>query len=272
MAGLFGLLMKIVGVLLRPLNKAIGRLEESYEGRLRGLSQSLVLIGFLAVASAPFLVYVGLLTLQLQPPYCYLSLALWLGFCLGFDGFIIACIVRREYVQTRRLIDGLSKEFKWDTDKYAEEYLELIGNRKEGRIPQGGKAASRWVTYVRSDIELDQVYEALVRVLKDHSVSYAINGSGKFTLCTSPPCTISLGATARTSYDDSHLDSQGSYSEFLSDFHKSKYEFHTKEGPPSLAIEVSPRPERASDKMKCLVTTFLREIGVSATDWATSEE
>jgi hypothetical protein len=263
--------MKIVDVLLRPLNKAIGRLEESYEGRLRSLPQSLILIGFFAVASAPFLVYVGLLALQLRPPYCYLSLALWLGFCLGFDGFIIACIVRREYAQTRRLIEGLSKEFKWDTNKYAEEYLELVENSKEGKIPQGRPATSRWVTYVHSDIDLDQIYEALVRVLKDHNVNCAINGSGKFTLRTSPPCTISLGRIARISYDDSHLDSQGSYSEFLADFRKSKYEYHAEEGLPSLAIEVSPRPERASDKMKGLVATFLREIGVSATDWATSE-
>ena len=119
---LFDVLIKLVEWFFKPFNWVANKLEEHFTGRLGGIPQSLFVAGLLIVISSPVLVYTALLMLQLQSPYCYISFALW----LGFIGFIILCEIYVSYAQGKRLIESLSKEFKWDVEKYTKEYFELI--------------------------------------------------------------------------------------------------------------------------------------------------
>ena len=79
------------------------------------------------VVSSPFLIYTTLITLQLQPPYCYISLSLW----VGFMAFILLCEVYVGYNQAKRLVESLSKDFTWDLEKYSKEYFEIIEAQRD---------------------------------------------------------------------------------------------------------------------------------------------
>jgi len=116
------MLMKFMEWLFKPFNRIASELEEHYAGSLRGIPQFLSVTGIFIVISSPVIVYTTLLMLQLQPPYCYISFALW----VAFIGFIILCEIYVSYAQGKRLIESFSKEFKWDVEKYTKEYFELI--------------------------------------------------------------------------------------------------------------------------------------------------
>jgi hypothetical protein len=116
------LLMKLMETLFRPFRWVSSTLEEHYTGRLRGLVQAIFMIGVVIVIASPIIVYAGLLSLQLQPPYSYISFCLW----FTFIGFILLGGVYVSYSQAERFIESLSKDFKWDIEKYSQEYLELL--------------------------------------------------------------------------------------------------------------------------------------------------
>ncbi len=80
------------------------------------------LTGFLILVTSPFLLYTALLAWQLQPPYCYISLSIW----IAFFGFILLCEIYVGYRQAKRLAESLSKDFTWDLEKYSKEYLEIV--------------------------------------------------------------------------------------------------------------------------------------------------
>lgn len=113
----------------KPFNYIASKIEEHYAGRIRGIPQFLFVTGLLLVIGSPVIVYTSLLMLQLQPPYCYISFALW----IGFIGFIGLCEIYISYSQGKRVIDSLSKDFKWDVEKYSKEYFEMVDKQQNKR-------------------------------------------------------------------------------------------------------------------------------------------
>jgi hypothetical protein len=115
-------LLRLMETFFKPINWIAAKLEEHYPDRLAGIPQVLFLLGFLIIVSSPFLIYVALLTLQLQPPLCYISFSAW----IAFMGFIFSAEVFVSYAEAKRLIQSLSRDFKWDIEKYSKEYFELL--------------------------------------------------------------------------------------------------------------------------------------------------
>lgn len=122
MVDYFDKLMKFMELIFKPLTYIANKLENQYVGSLRGIAQSLFVVGLLLTITSPLIVYTSLLMLQHPPPYCYIIFGLW----LIFIGFILLCEVYVGYTQCKRIIESFSKDFEWNVEKIADEYLNLL--------------------------------------------------------------------------------------------------------------------------------------------------
>lgn len=118
--------MKFMELIFKPLNCIANKLENQYTGRFRGIAQSVFVIGLLVIITSPIAVYTFLLTLQYPPPYCYIIFGFW----LIFIGFILLCEIYVSYIQGKRMIESLSKDFEWNIEKFLEEYLGLLKRQR----------------------------------------------------------------------------------------------------------------------------------------------
>ena len=113
--------MEFVGKIIKPFSWAAEKLENSYGGPFRGIPQAIFVLGMAIIILSPWAVYLTLIMLQLRSPYCYLAMAAWIGY-IGFIGLVGLYL---DYAHGKDVLKSLSREFKWDIDKYMGEYLEL---------------------------------------------------------------------------------------------------------------------------------------------------
>ncbi len=127
MGNLVNAVMELVGKLIKPFSWIAEKLESKYDGPLKGVPQAIFVIGMAIIIFSPWLVYVTLISLNLPPPYCYLSFLAWFGY-IGLIGLIGLYI---DYSRGKELMKSFSKKWEWNTSKHFKEYLKVL-EKKEG--------------------------------------------------------------------------------------------------------------------------------------------
>ncbi len=120
--------MELIGKFIKPFGWVTAKLEEHYDGRLPGISQALFAVGLTAVIFSPIMLYTLLIGLQLQPPYCYIGMAVWLAF-IGFTFLLDAYFY---YAKVKALVQShlQSADFKWDIDRLSKEYTDMLKKKR----------------------------------------------------------------------------------------------------------------------------------------------
>ncbi|UCE95465.1 MAG: hypothetical protein JSV51_06985 [Candidatus Bathyarchaeota archaeon] len=124
-----GVLVNIVGIVVKCFSWVARKLEDHYDGRLAGLPQTVFALGVTFTAFSPFVIYTILLALRLTPPYSYIGFALW----IAFVGAIMTGAAYMDYTRGQATMDSLSKDFTWDIEQYTKDYMDLLENKQTKR-------------------------------------------------------------------------------------------------------------------------------------------
>ena len=126
MTKILRILMETIDKLLKPFSWIASKLEGQYDKRFRYISQTIFVIGLAIMIFSPVAIYVVLILLQLQPPYCYVGFGFW----LVYIGFIILLGVYIEYRRGKELLKSFSKEPRGETAKYINEIFKPLRKRE----------------------------------------------------------------------------------------------------------------------------------------------
>lgn len=120
------ILVKFAIAFCKPFGWFARKLEDHYDGRFAGLPQTIFALGIALIAFSPFYVYVILLALMIQPPYCYIIFGLWITFIVS----IITGAAYITYSREKASIAALSSDFSWNIEKYLNDYLEELEKQR----------------------------------------------------------------------------------------------------------------------------------------------
>lgn len=129
----FQKLIKIMDILAKYLGIIVSKIEDQYDRKFKYIAQTILVIGLALIIFSPVIVYLTLISLQLQPPYCYIGFASWFAYIV----LIILTGLYVEYGRLRDLTKSLIKENRIEIAACLEEYLKLLARRekrKKGRF------------------------------------------------------------------------------------------------------------------------------------------
>jgi len=127
MAQILQKLMEIIDILLKPLSWIALKLEDQYDRTFRYIAQTIFVISLAIIIFSPIVIYLILIFLQLQPPYCYIGFSSWLAYII----FIILVGLYAEYRHQKELIKSLLKENRYENARHLDEYLQLLRKKEK---------------------------------------------------------------------------------------------------------------------------------------------